>query len=118
MNAKEYSKKYSGYPTYQKIAEDAFNAGVKCAKPANIKKFGRALKTIKTIKTMEKLKQFEDLIAAGVKLPYALYTIDNTDKAFSEWWMCMEVKYLNRKDGSKLNKGEWIIQHVLESIKV
>lgn len=42
-----------------------------------------------------------------------LHKLSGTDKAFPEWWMSMEVKYLNRKDGSILTKGEWIKEYVM-----
>lgn len=48
MNAKQYSKsKYNGFPTYQKIAEEAFKAGLESAKPKDIKVLEQQLKEVK-----------------------------------------------------------------------
>ena len=46
--------------------------------------------------------------------PEELHKTSGTDKAFPEWWMLMEVRYLNRKDGSTLTKGEWIEKYVMD----
>jgi restriction endonuclease len=47
MTAKEYAKKFENYPTFHKIAIDAFNEGLKNAKPTNIKKLEIDLKEAK-----------------------------------------------------------------------
>jgi len=48
MNAKDYADlKYKGFPTYHKIATDAFLAGAKNAKPINTKKLEEELKKVK-----------------------------------------------------------------------
>ena len=48
MNGTEYSKKmYNGFPTYQKIAKDAFNEGLKQLIPSNEEKLEKELKKVK-----------------------------------------------------------------------
>lgn len=47
MTAKEYAKKFENYPTFHKIAIDAFNEGLKNAKSPNIKKLENDLKAAK-----------------------------------------------------------------------
>jgi hypothetical protein len=45
MTAKQYADKLFGnYPTYHKIASDAYKAGIKNAKPDNVKKLEHDLK--------------------------------------------------------------------------
>lgn len=66
MTAIEYAKQFDNYPTYHKIAIDAFNAGKQNAKPANVEKLERELKQAKqelkdlldTINDPEKLGEF------------------------------------------------------------
>lgn len=47
MTAKEYAKKFENYPTFHKIAIDAFKAGMKNAKTPDILKLERDLKQAK-----------------------------------------------------------------------
>lgn len=66
MTATEYAKQFENYPTYHKIAVDAFNAGKKNAKPANVEKLESELKQAKqelkdlweTINNPENLVEF------------------------------------------------------------
>jgi S-adenosylmethionine/arginine decarboxylase-like enzyme len=52
MTATEYAKQFENYPTYHKIAVDAFNCGMKNAKKPNIEKLESDLK-----KTKQELKE-------------------------------------------------------------
>jgi hypothetical protein len=69
MKAKEYSRiHFYGFPTYQKIAEDAFKAGEKNAIPEDVKKLKKDLaqKTLELKKlweTIEDPEQFAELFA-------------------------------------------------------
>ena len=69
MTGKEYARKhFYGFPTYQKIAEDAFNSGVESANPVNIKKLEEELKKTKEElkslwRTVEDPDAFSELIA-------------------------------------------------------
>lgn len=54
MTAKEYAKKYDGYPTFEKIAIDAFKAGVENSKPIDVIKLQNELSEVK--------KELRDLI--------------------------------------------------------
>lgn len=47
MTATEYAKQFENYPTYHKIAIDAFKAGMENAKMPNIQKLERDLKQAK-----------------------------------------------------------------------
>lgn len=47
MTATEYAKKFENFPTYHKIAMDAFNAGLGNAKTPNIQKLEKDLKNLK-----------------------------------------------------------------------
>ncbi len=58
MTAKEYAdKNFRGFPTFQKIARDAFLAGAESAKQPNIAKLERELK-----ETKAELKQLWDTL--------------------------------------------------------
>ena len=47
MTATEYAKQFENYPTYHKIAMDAFKAGLENAKTPNIQKLEKELKEAK-----------------------------------------------------------------------
>ena len=47
MTANEYAKQFENYPTYHKIAVDAFKAGMENAKTPSILKLERDLKQAK-----------------------------------------------------------------------
>jgi len=48
MNGSQYARKlYYGFPTYEKIAKDGFNAGLHESKPSNEKKLEEELKAVK-----------------------------------------------------------------------
>ena len=47
MTATEYAKRFENFPTYHKIAMDAFNAGLGNAKTPNIQKLEKDLKEAK-----------------------------------------------------------------------
>lgn len=47
MTANEYAKQFENYPTYHKIAVDAFKAGMENAKTPDILKLERDLKQAK-----------------------------------------------------------------------
>ena len=47
MTATEYAKQFENYPTYHKIAIDAFKAGMENAKTPDIQKLERDLKQTK-----------------------------------------------------------------------
>lgn len=47
MTAPEYAKQFENFPTYHKIAVDAFKAGLENAKTPNIQKLERDLKQAK-----------------------------------------------------------------------
>jgi len=47
MTATEYAKQFENYPTYHKIAVDAFKAGLENAKKPNIQKLEKDLKEAK-----------------------------------------------------------------------
>ncbi len=57
MTALEYAKKFENYPTYHKIAIDAFKAGMENAKTPNIKKLESDLKQAK-----QELKELWDAL--------------------------------------------------------
>ncbi len=69
MNAQQYAKsKYSGFPTYEKIAEDAFKAGLDSAKLKDVKALENELKQAKKElkdlwKTINDPEEFAELIA-------------------------------------------------------
>ncbi len=69
MDANQYSRKnFYGFPTYQKIAKDAFNAGLESAKPSDVKKLEEELsKTKEELKslwrTVEDPDAFAELVA-------------------------------------------------------
>lgn len=47
MTSNEYAKQFENYPTYHKIAVDAFNAGMENSKTPDILKLERELKQAK-----------------------------------------------------------------------
>lgn len=47
MTATEYAKQFENYPTYHKIAVDAFKAGLENAKTPDTKKLEKELKDVK-----------------------------------------------------------------------
>jgi predicted RNase H-like nuclease (RuvC/YqgF family) len=47
MTATEYAKQFENFPTYHKIAMDAFKAGLENAKTPNIQKLEKDLKEAK-----------------------------------------------------------------------
>lgn len=69
MTAKEYSdQKYKNFPTYHKIAMDAFKAGQESSKHEDVIKLKKELHKVKTElkelwKTIEDPEAFAELIA-------------------------------------------------------
>lgn len=57
MTATDYVKQFEGFPTFQKIARDAFNAGIENAKTPNVQKLENELKEAK-----KELKELWDTI--------------------------------------------------------
>ena len=47
MTATEYAKQFENFPTYHKIAVDAFKAGLENAKPKDVQKLEKELKQAK-----------------------------------------------------------------------
>lgn len=68
MTAQEYAKQFENYPTYHKIAIDAFKAGMENAKPTDIlkleKELNQAKQELKDLwNTLENPDECSELIA-------------------------------------------------------